>query len=112
MKVNLHPKEGLLVNAFLVMFFINATQTGVGIVGLPRIVYLAAKHDAWISVFLGGVLISFVLAMMVLMLKKYDSADLYGIQVDVFGKWLGNAMNIILYALYDLKFFCYSDELY
>lgn len=105
MKVNLHPKEGLLINAFLIMFFINATQTGVGIVGLPRIVFLAAKHDAWISVFLGGVLSAVVLAMMVLMLQKYDSADLYGIQVDVFGKWLGNAMNIFYMLYMTLSFF-------
>ncbi|MBT2726871.1 GerAB/ArcD/ProY family transporter [Bacillus sp. ISL-75] len=105
MKVNLQPKEGLLVNAFLVMFFIHASQTGVGIVGLPRIVYLAAKHDAWISVFLGGILSAVVLAMMVLMLKKYDSADLYGIQVDIFGKWLGNAMNIFYMIYMSLSFF-------
>jgi spore germination protein (amino acid permease) len=105
MKVNLHPKEGLLVNAFLVMFFIHAAQTGVGIVGLPRIVFLAAKHDAWISVFLGGILSGVVLAMMVLMLKKYDSADLYGIQVDVFGKWLGNAMNFFYMIYMTLSFF-------
>lgn len=105
MKVNLQPKEGLLVNAFLVMFFIHASQTGVGIVGLPRIVYLAAKHDAWISVFLGGILSGVVLAMMVLMLKKYDSADLYGIQVDIFGKWLGNAMNIFYMIYMSLSFF-------
>ncbi|MFP5107636.1 GerAB/ArcD/ProY family transporter [Neobacillus sp. C211] len=105
MKVNLQPKEGLLINAFLIMFFIHASQTGVGIVGLPRIVYLAAKHDAWISVFLGGILSAVVLAMMVLMLKKYDSADLYGIQVDIFGKWLGNAMNIFYMIYMSLSFF-------
>ncbi|MFL6562794.1 MAG: GerAB/ArcD/ProY family transporter [Bacillus sp. (in: firmicutes)] len=105
MKVNVHPKEGLLVNAFLLMFFIHATQVGVGIVGLPRVVYLAVKHDAWISVFLGGIFSSVVLAMMVIMLKKYDSADLYGIQVDVFGKWIGNALNIFYMFYMSISFF-------
>jgi len=105
MKINVQPKEGLLVNAFLVMFFIHAAQTGVGLVGLPRIVFLAAKHDAWISVFLGGLLSAFVLAMIVLMLKKYDSADLYGIHVDVFGKWLGNALNIFYMMYMSISFF-------
>lgn len=105
MKINVQPKEGLLVNAFLVMFFIHAAQTGVGIVGLPRIVYLSAKHDAWISVFLGGLFSAFVLAMMVLMLKKYESADLYGIQVDVFGKWLGNALNVFYMMYMSISFF-------
>jgi spore germination protein (amino acid permease) len=105
MKVNLHPKEGLLFNAFLIMFLIHDTQTGVGIVGLPRIVYLEAKHDAWISVLLGGMTSAVVLAMIVLMLRKYDSADLYGIQVDVFGKWIGNAMNTMYMLYMTLSFF-------
>jgi spore germination protein (amino acid permease) len=99
MKVNLHPKEGLLINAFLVMFIINSVQTGVGLVGLPRIVYLDAKHDAWIAVLIGGVVTGIVLWFMITMLRKYDSADLYGIHADVFGKWIGNMISIV-YIIY------------
>ncbi|MCL6573102.1 MAG: spore germination protein [Bacillus sp. (in: Bacteria)] len=105
MKVNLHPKDGLLFNAFFIMFIVHATQTGVGVVGLPRIVYLEAKHDAWISVLFGGMTSAIVIAMIVLMLRKYDSADLYGIQVDVFGKWIGNALNFIYILYMTLSFF-------
>jgi spore germination protein (amino acid permease) len=105
MKVNLHPKEGLLFNAFLVMILIHATQIGIGIVGLPRIVYLEAKHDAWISVFLAGITSAIVLALIVLMLRQYESADLYGIQVDIFGKWIGNALNIVYMFYMTICFF-------
>ncbi|MEH7176559.1 GerAB/ArcD/ProY family transporter [Neobacillus vireti] len=99
MKVNLHPKEGLLINAFMLVFIIHSIQVGVGMAGLPRIVYLEAKHDAWISVFLAGLLTSVVLVFMIQMLKQYDSADLYGIHVDVFGKWAGHFLNVI-YMIY------------
>jgi spore germination protein (amino acid permease) len=99
MKVNLHPKEGLLINAFMLVFVIHAVQVGVGLAGLPRIVYLAAKHDAWISVFLAGIITSVVLVFMIQMLKQYDSADLYGIHVDIFGKWVGQSLNIV-YMMY------------
>lgn len=99
MKVNLHPKEGLLFNSFLLIFIIHKTQTGVGIVGLPRIVYLVAKHDAWISVLFAGLGTGVVLWLMISMLKQYDCADLYGIHVDIFGKYIGNMLNII-YMLY------------
>jgi spore germination protein (amino acid permease) len=99
MKVNLHPKEGLLFNAFMLVFIIHAVQVGVGLAGLPRVVYLEAKHDAWISVFLAGMIVSVVLVFMVQMLKQYDSADLYGIHVDIFGKWAGNSLNF-LYMMY------------
>ncbi|MFJ7725667.1 GerAB/ArcD/ProY family transporter [Neobacillus sp. NPDC097160] len=99
MKVNLHPKKNILFNAFFLIFIIYSVQAGVGVVGLPRIVYLEAKHDAWISVLLGGVFVSIVLWFVMMMLKQYDSADLYGIHVDVFGKWLGNFLST-LYMLY------------
>lgn len=99
MKVNLHPREGLLINAFMLVFVIHGVQVGVGLAGLPRVVYLVAKHDAWISVFLAGMITSVVLVFMIQMLKQYDSADLYGIHVDIFGKWAGNSLNII-YMIY------------
>lgn len=99
MKVNLHPKKGLLFNAFLIFFFIHAAQTGVGLIGLPRIVYLSAKHDAWIAVFLAGIVVGVVLWFMITMLKHYDSADLYGIHADLFGKWLGSLLSFV-YMLY------------
>ncbi|PAE37024.1 GerAB/ArcD/ProY family transporter [Bacillus sp. 7884-1] len=104
MNVNLHPKEGILFSAYLLFFVIHGVQTGVGIVGLPRIVYLSAKHDAWISVLIAGALTSVVLWFMIMMLKQYDSADLYGIHVDVFGKWVGNSLSII-YMLYMISSF-------
>ncbi|WML47834.1 GerAB/ArcD/ProY family transporter [Neobacillus sp. PS3-34] len=99
MKVDLHPKEGLLFNAFLVMFVIHVTQTGVGIVGLPRVVFLKSGHDGWISVLLAGIATGIVLWLMILMLRQYKNADLYGIQVDVFGNFIGKALGV-LYMLY------------
>lgn len=83
----------------MLFFIIHSVQVGVGLAGLPRVVYLEAKHDAWISVFLAGMITSVVLLFMVQMLKQYDSADLYGIHVDVFGKWAGHSLNFI-YMIY------------
>ena len=99
MKVNIQPKEGLLFNAFLVMFVIHVTQTGVGLAGLPRIVYLEAEHDGWISVLLAGVLTGIILWVMFLLLREYESADLYGIQVDLFGKLFGRMLGV-MYMVY------------
>lgn len=104
MNVNLHPKEGLLLSAYLLFFVTHGVQTGVGLVGLPRIVFLEAQHDAWISVLVAGVLTSGVLWFMITMLKQYDSADMYGIHYDIFGKWLGNSLSLI-YMLYLISSF-------
>ena len=104
MNVNIHPKEGILFSAYLLFFVIHGVQTGVGLVGLPRVVYLAAQHDAWISVLAAGLVTSVVLWFMITMLKQYDSADLYGIHLDVFGKWVGNSLSLI-YMLYLISSF-------
>jgi spore germination protein (amino acid permease) len=105
MKVNLHPNEGLLFNAFMLVFIIHSIQAGVGMAGLPRIVYLEAKHDAWISVFLGGLTASVVLWFITKMLRQYENTDLYGIHLDVFGKWLGSALSVIYMTYMSTSFF-------
>ncbi|BCB04271.1 GerAB/ArcD/ProY family transporter [Bacillus sp. KH172YL63] len=102
MNVNVNPHDRLMFNAFLIMFIIHTAQTGVGIAGLPRVIFLETNRDAWISVFLSGFLVAFVLFIMVKMLETYPSADLYGIHMDVYGKWLSKAFNL-LYILYYLS---------
>lgn len=99
MKVNVNPRQGLLFNAFLVMFTIHSAQTGVGIAGLPRVVYLTTNHDAWISVLMGGIFTAGVIYVIIWMLRQYESADLFGIHYDIFGKYIGGFLSL-LYILY------------
>ncbi|WP_456274479.1 GerAB/ArcD/ProY family transporter [Bacillus sp. AK031] len=89
MKINVDPPKGLMFNSFFIMFVVHVAQTGVGIAGLPRIIFLESGNDAWISVLLSGVLLAFAITVIVLLLKNYESADLYGIHKDIFGKWVG-----------------------
>ncbi|MBU8916129.1 spore germination protein [Bacillus sp. FJAT-29953] len=105
MEVNVKPRDGLQLHAFLLIFIVHSTQIGVGLVGLPRIVYLDAGHDGWISVFLAGVLGGVSLWFMVKMLGQYDSADLYGIHADVFGKWIGNFLSLMYMGYLAAAFF-------
>lgn len=101
MKVLIEPKPHTLVNTFLLIFVVHSVQLGVGIQGFQRIIYLEAKHDAWISVLFSGAASAVVGFVMVKILAAYSNSDLYGIQYDVFGKWLGNMMNL-LFVLYSL----------
>ncbi|TYS49184.1 GerAB/ArcD/ProY family transporter [Bacillus infantis] len=98
-QVNINPKENLLFDAFFMFFLIHSIQTGVGIAGLPRIVYLSAGHDGWISIIIAGLLVSAVIFLSVMMLKQYESADLFGIHYDVFGIFLGRFVNLF-YTFY------------
>lgn len=101
MKVLIEPKPQKMVNTFLLIFVVHSMQLGVGVQGFQRVIFLEAKHDAWISVILGGVASAVLGFVMVKILAAYESSDVYGIQYDVFGKWLGNLMNII-YILYSI----------
>lgn len=88
-----------MINSSLLFFIVLSTQIGVGIHGFQRFVYVDAKHDAWISVLLAGVATNILAFFMIKTLEIYKSNDLYGIHQDVFGKWVGNFLNL-LYILY------------
>ncbi|WP_274517245.1 GerAB/ArcD/ProY family transporter [Lysinibacillus boronitolerans] len=71
-------------------FVVHGAQIGVGIQGFQRIIYQDARQDAWISVLLAGIATHLVTFCMIKTLEIYGSDDLYGIQIDIFGKWIGN----------------------
>ena len=95
--IQLTPKD--MINAYLLFFVIHSAQIGVGVQGFQRIVFQDAKQDAWISVLLAGLATHIVAFCMIKTLEVYGSNDLYGIQQEVYGKWIGNFLNA-LYILY------------
>lgn len=68
----------------------HGAQVGVGIQGFQRIIYQEARQDAWISVLLACIATHIVTFCMIKTLEIYGSNDLYGIQQDIYGKWMGN----------------------
>jgi spore germination protein (amino acid permease) len=104
MKVLIHPKPQSLIGAILIFFVVHSMQIGVGVQGFQRVIFLEAKHDAWISVLISGAVTHIIAWIMIKTLMLYDSADLYGIQYDIFGRWLGNLLNL-LFVLYCLGAF-------
>jgi spore germination protein (amino acid permease) len=101
MKVNPEPQKNLLFNAFLVAFILHTAQVGVGIAGVPRIVFMESKQDAWITIISAGIVMTIVIFIMTRLLASYSGADLFGIHYDVYGKWLSPLFNSV-YILYYL----------
>lgn len=101
MKVLSNPPKNSQIHAYLLFFFICNVQIGVGIFSFQRYIFQVSKHDAWISVIIACLFAHVVLWMIVLMLRKYESSDLYGIHYDLFGKYIGTLFNCI-YILYYL----------
>jgi len=99
MKINVTPKESNMLPTYLVWVLICSNQIGVGILGFQRVVAEKAGHDAWISVIVAGIMAHLTMWIMIKTLKRYPSADLYGIHIDVLGKWLGRLVSL-LFILY------------
>src|SRR5690625_56225 len=95
MEVNLKVKPGLRIRAFYLFFIIPSIQIGVGVLGAPRYIFAEARQDAWLSILIALVYIIIVAWVMFIILNQYKSADIFGIQVDVFGKWIGKLLGTI-----------------
>src|SRR5690606_41065348 len=85
-------KPNLRFRAFYLIFILYSAQTGVGVMGLPRYIFKEAHRDSWISILIAYVFMVILLYVMFHILKQYESADIFGIQVDVFGRFFGTIL--------------------
>lgn len=99
MKSALHISNDQKINASLFFYVVSAAQIGVGIHGFQRVIVKEAGHDAWISVILATLFSHIVVFIMIKTLELFPSNDLYGIHLDIFGKYFGSFLNLI-YVLY------------
>lgn len=99
MEINLKIKPNLSIRAFYLFFIISSIQLGVGIMGAPRVIFIEARQDSWISIIIATIYIIIVLFVMLLILKQYENADIFGIQVDIFGSIFGKLLGTI-YIVY------------
>ncbi|MRH44935.1 GerAB/ArcD/ProY family transporter [Aquibacillus halophilus] len=102
MNINVAIKPGLRIRAFYLFFIIANIQTGTGIMGVSSYIYKEAKQDAWLSILIAGVFVHIIIFIMFIILNKYENTDIFGIQTDLFGKWisriLGTVFIIYLFA--------------
>lgn len=89
MEINLKVKKGLRIRAFQLAFIVIGIQIGVGILDMPHYIFQDAKQDAWISIIIAYLYTLFIVWTMFMILNQYENADIFSIQVDVFGKWIG-----------------------
>ncbi|MFJ8236293.1 GerAB/ArcD/ProY family transporter [Ureibacillus sp. NPDC094379] len=93
-KLQINPT--VMFNAYLLFFIICKVQIGVGVYGFQSAIYEHAKQDSWISIIISFVAAHFLVVIMFKTLEMYESDDIYGINMDLFGKYLGNFVNLIL----------------
>ncbi|MCF3942312.1 GerAB/ArcD/ProY family transporter [Oceanobacillus alkalisoli] len=99
MKVNLQIPKGEQFRSFYMFFIIASMQLGVGLIGIPRILYLKAGHDAWISILLAYLYIALLLFVMLYILRQYENTDILGVQTDLFGSFISKVLGTV-YIVY------------
>ncbi|KGX83282.1 GerAB/ArcD/ProY family transporter [Pontibacillus marinus] len=103
MRINLDISKGTQIQAFYLFFLIHTMQVGAGLMGVTTHIFQAAKHDAWISILIAGLWMHLIIFVMIKMLEQYQNTDLFGIQRDVFGKWinlvLGTCITIYIFVV-------------
>lgn len=95
MDINLTIKKGQRIRAFQLFFVVLGIQTGVGIFSAPRYIFAQAHQDSWLSIIIASLYMLIVIWVMFLILNQYENADIFGIQVDIFGKWVGKFLGTI-----------------
>lgn len=105
MKVDVSIQPGNSIRALYLFFIISSIQIGVGIIGAPRFIFTEAHRDSWISILIAFAYICILLLAMFWILNQYESADYFGIQVDIFGQWLGKLLGTILIVHLGVSFF-------
>jgi len=95
MDINLDVKAGNRIRAFYLFFIIISAQISVGITGIPKFILKETQQDAWIAILMAFVFMLIVVGAMFFMLTQYQNTDIFGIQVDIFGKWIGKLLGTI-----------------
>lgn len=105
MKTTLQIGTNEKFNASLLFFIICSAQIGVGVHGFQAVIYKNAKHDAWISILISFLAVNLLIFVTFKLLEMYESNDIFGINLDIFGKYIGNFINLLLVIYSGTAFF-------
>jgi spore germination protein (amino acid permease) len=90
----------MLTNKNLFFLIIQA-QIGIGILGLPYILYNDVQQDSWISLLIAGALAQGVIIILVALSKVSPKEILYELNLKLLGNFLGKVLNFS-YVIYFL----------
>lgn len=95
-----HAERSLRSLDFTQTFLLTQTvQVAVGLFSLPRVVAEAARHDGWMAIPIAGVITQLALLVIIVLMRRFQTQDLYGLLQMVYGKWIGLLFGS-LFALY------------
>jgi spore germination protein (amino acid permease) len=100
MKQSVH--ENAMVSPYLLFFLIHASQTGISFLNFQSKISKGAGQDAWVSVLLMGLSLHLILYCMLHIVNNSSQGDLTSFHTDIFGRWIGGLLNVIVALLFSL----------
>ncbi|WP_187119040.1 GerAB/ArcD/ProY family transporter [Bacillus marasmi] len=100
--MNSKVKENKQVSPYLLFFLIHAPQTGVSVLKFQSDLIKVAGHNAWLSLMAFGLILHVILFMMLYVLKQSRTGDILTFHQDVFGKFFGGIINMILASYFSI----------
>lgn len=95
-------KENKMVSPYLLFFLMHSTQTGVAVLTFQTKIIKGAGHNAWLSVLVLGLMMHVIFLMMLSILKHSSAGDILSFHKEVFGKYFGGALNILMAAYFSI----------
>src|SRR5699024_3802391 len=99
MDVDVAVEDSVKIRAFYLFFLMVGIQVGVGTIGASRYIFTFTKQDSWISILIAFLFMMLTVVIMFYILNQYENADIFGIQVDVFGSFIGKILGTV-YIIY------------
>lgn len=90
--------ESLTVSPFFLFFLVHSTQTGVALLNFQSKIIKGAEQEAWISLLLVSLSFHLIIWFMFFILKKSKQGDIISLHQQLFGRWIGNVMNLFFYG--------------
>lgn len=85
-----------MVSPYFLFFLMHSTQTGVGVLKFQSHIIKGAGQNSWISIFVFGLSLHLIFFMMLYILKQSDGENILSLHKELFGKYLGGMLNLLL----------------
>lgn len=79
-------------------FWVQTSQVGIGLLSLPRVVSEEAGHSGWIAIPLATLLAQIGVWLIILLMRRFESRDVFDIFRLLFGRWIGNVAGFLFAA--------------
>lgn len=98
----MNVKASNQVSSYFLFFLMHSAQTGLSFLNFQSKIIKGAGNDSWLVLIILGLITQILFIMMVFILKHSSSQDIISFHIDVFGKFFGGTLNVLMAFYFSL----------